>query len=236
MSRLVWRQGLALVLVFGTAGFAGIGPAQAQSLRTISVAGEGQSTAKPDMAAIRLGVSKDATSASDAVAAMSTDMARVLAALKAAGIADIDLQTSGLSLNERYSRPDANGNATLVGFTASSDLTVRVRDLAKLGGILDTVVQTGANRLSGISFGLRDPGPATDAARRAAVADGIARARLYAVAAGVTLGPLLSLSEGGGGGPTPVMLEARIAAAPVPVAAGEVGVSASVQMTFAIGE
>ncbi|MBI1416563.1 MAG: DUF541 domain-containing protein [Limimaricola sp.] len=236
MGRSVWRKGLVLALVLGTAWFAGIEPVQAQAARTISVTGEGQSAAKPDMAAIRLGVSKDAPSASDAVAAMSADMAQVLAALKEAGIADIDLQTSGLSLNERYSRPDENGNTTLVGFTASTDLTVRVRDLDKLGSILDTVVRTGANRLNGISFDLQDPGPATDAARRAAVADGIARARLYAAAAGVTLGPLLTLDEAGGGSPTPVMMEARFAAAPVPVAAGEVSVSASVQMTFAIGD
>jgi uncharacterized protein len=112
---------------------------------------------------------------------------------------------------------------------------VRVRDLAALGTILDAAVTDGANTLNALTFGLADPAPATDAARTEAVADARARAELLAAAAGVSLGPVLAITEGGtGADPAPMFREASMS--PVPVMGGEMGISAYVSMTFAIAE
>ena len=114
---------------------------------------------------------------------------------------------------------------------------VRIRDFTLLGGILDQVITDGANDLNGLQFGIQEPDPLVDAARQAAVADGIAKAQLLAGAAGVTLGPVQSISEQGGR-PQPMMMEMAAArsSADVPVAAGEVSLRAQVSMVFAISE
>jgi uncharacterized protein YggE len=120
---------------------------------------------------------------------------------------------------------------------ASNVVTIRARDLDRLGALLDAVVTTGANQLNSLTFGLSDPQPATDEARKRAVADARARAALYAEAAGVALGPILSITEGGGYQPPQPMYRRELAMdAGVPVAGGEVSVSASVTITYAIGE
>lgn len=110
-----------------------------------------------------------------------------------------------------------------------------MRDLSALGSVLDAVIADGANSFQGLNFGLQDPEPTLDEARRRAVADGLRKAALYAAAAGVRLGPLTSLSEAGSNQPRPEMMQAaRMSSDAVPVAPGEVTVSASVTMVFAI--
>ncbi|WP_343079833.1 SIMPL domain-containing protein [Ostreiculturibacter nitratireducens] len=214
-------------------------PAQAETdARHITVTGEGQVAATPDMAQISLGVTTEAESAAAALAANSEEMARVLAFLKAEGIEDRDLQTTGLSLYPLYEDSERAGRRApqIVGFTASNSLTIRVRALDRLGGLLDAVVGEGANTLNGLSFGLQDPADQLDEARRRAVADARRRAEILATAAGVTLGPVVSMTEQSGY-PMPMAMEASFAkAAPVPVAAGEMTVTANVTMIFAIGE
>ena len=109
-----------------------------------------------------------------------------------------------------------------------------MRDVSKLGAVLDAAITDGANTLNGISFELAEPRPVLDQARKAATEDARARAELLAAAAGVKLGRVLSISEGGGyGGPMP-MFKADAASAPVPVEAGEIGLSAAVTVTFEI--
>ncbi|MBW7920645.1 MAG: SIMPL domain-containing protein [Rubellimicrobium sp.] len=200
--------------------------------RTITVTGEGHVSLPPDMATVTIGVREDADSAAEALRRMSAGLAPVLDELAAAGVAAADIQTSGLSLGARYTYPD-NEQPQLVGYTASSTVTVRLRDIAQVGAVLDAVVGEGANGISGISFGLADPAAATDAARRAAVADAQARAALYAEAAGVVPGAVLSISESGAMAPMPVAYAMRDAGS-VPLAAGEVEVTASVTMVLAI--
>lgn len=203
---------------------------------TITVTGEGQVDVRPDMATITLGVETVADSANTALAENTAATSQVLEHLKAAGVAAKDMQTSDLTLGPRWDRPQ-DGPEKVTGFVASNLVTVRVRDLNKLGGVLDAVVKNGANRFQGLQFGLSDPAPSRDAARRAAVADALARAKLYSEAAGLPLGPVQSLTEGfSGGGPRPMMRMAADSASAVPLAEGEVSVTANVSMVFRLGE
>lgn len=210
-------------------------PALGAETALITVTGEGSVEAKPDMATVTLGVMTEAATAAEAMAANSVQLGAVLEQLRAGGIADRDIQTSGLSLNANWQQPDGETSPRIVGYQAMNQLTVRVRDLDALGGVLDRTIQDGANAFNGLSFGLADPLPALNEARKRAVADAVARAKLLTQAAGVTLGPVVSITEGGGmGGPVPMFRMAADAAgaAPVPVAAGEISTTASVTMVF----
>jgi uncharacterized protein YggE len=203
--------------------------------RTLTVTAEGRVSAAPDMATITLGARRQAVSAAEALRRVSDAMRPVMDRLAAAGIDPADIQTGAVGLNPVY---DYNGSIPkLTGYEAAINVSVRVRDLGALGGLLDTVVGDGANELGGLSFGIADPGPLLDAARRDAVAEARRRAELYAEAAGVALGPLLSLAEAGSHVPPQPAYDLRIAmeaAASVPIAAGEVGLSATVTMVYAI--
>lgn len=215
------------------------GPVLAQEMpRQITVTGEGRVAAAPDLAWINVGVTHTAETAAEAVAQMSAGMQGVMDRLTGAGIALADIQTGQLSLYPTYADSDRYDATPVVnGYTASIAVDVRVRDLAAVGAILDAVVADGANTFGGIRFDLDDPSEAYAAARRAAVADGRAKAELYADAAGVTLGEIVTLSENGGYA-SPVMAAPRLEAdmASVPVAPGEVSYSASVMMVYAIAE
>lgn len=212
-------------------------PARAETA-TITVVGEGRVDSAPDMATVMLGVTTEAPTAAEAMAANSAELGRVLARMKEAGIADRDLQTAGLSLNPNWDSSYSGSAPKIRGYVASNQLTVRVRALDTLGGVLDKAVQDGANTFNGLTFGLADPGPVRDEARRRAVADALAKGALYAGAAGVTLGPILSISENNfGGGPQPMYrMDAAMASEAVPVAQGEVSTTAQVTVVFRIAE
>lgn len=239
--RLKEFGGLALAAGLGLALAAGTALAQTTPTDTagrITVSGEGRATAAPDMATVQLGVVASDPEASAAVRAMSAQMAEVLARLEAAGVAPRDMQTSGLSVYPRWdTRGPAEGEAPRIeAFEASTELTVRLRDLEGLGELLDAVAQDGANLFRGVSFGLQEPGAHEDAARKDAVAEALRKAALYAEAAGVALGPILTIEEAGGM-VQPRMMRAEadsFAAAAVPVAAGEVVLTAGVTMTFSL--
>lgn len=209
--------------------------AQTAAPGVITVTGEGVVEGAPDLAVLTLGVTTQAATAAAALAANSEGLAAVLARLSASGIEARDMQTSNLSLNPNWTGYD-QGAPKLVDYTATNQVTVRVRDLASLGVVLDAAVTDGANTLNGLMFGLSDPRPAMDTARKAAVTDARARAELLAGAAGVTLGRVLSISEGGAmtqPGPMFKSMGAADAMA-VPVASGEVATSASVTVVFEI--
>lgn len=200
---------------------------------TISVTGEATVDAAPDMATISFGVTTDGLTAAEAMQKNNAALASVIERLKAAGVADIDLQTSSLSLSPNWVGYDGSSTPTIASYMASNMLNVRVRDLAALGGILDSSITDGANTLNGINFELANPRPLQDEARKAAVKDAAARAALFAEAAGVKLGKLVSISENQGyGGPMPVFKAAADAAGAVPVASGQIGISASVMVTY----
>lgn len=204
----------------------------------LTVTGVGQIDSQPDMATITMGTTAEARTAAQALDRTSVATAAMLALLTEAGVAPRDMQTSNLSLsplwdNSRSSTP--NDPPGIVGYQASNTVTVRVRKLAGLGAILDAVVEGGANSFRGLSFGLQNPAPVQDAARRAAVAEAMRKAALYAKAAGLTLGPVLELTESGGAVPRPAEMARMALSEAVPVAQGEVSVRAQVSMTFAIG-
>jgi uncharacterized protein YggE len=207
---------------------------------TISVTGEGHVAVAPDMATVSLGVMTDGDSAKSALDANNAAIAAVLEKLKSAKIEDRDVQTSGLSLGPRYDYSSSNPDGTqkVTGYVASNMVTVRVRALDTVGGVLDAVVTNGANTLNGITFGLADDTAATDAARKAAVEDARRKADLYATAAGVKLGKILSISEQGSYmPPMPMpMAEASFKAGAVPVAGGELGVTATVSVIYELTE
>ncbi len=203
----------------------------------ITVTGQGRVAAVPDMATINLGVTNHAKAAGAAMAATSEATAKILQRLSDLGVEARDMQTSSLTLNPVWSdrNSSGSGNPDISGYVASNLVLVRVRDLSDLGRIMGAVIDDGANNFNGLQFTVQDPDPLLDEARQLAVADAMAKAELLTTAAGVGLGKVLSMAEQGGG--RPVMMEMDSArSAGVPIAAGEVSISASVTMTFAIGD
>jgi hypothetical protein len=238
------RLAAALVIGLGAPSvLSGGGGAHAQDADgngtgRIVVSAEGQVAAVPDMATVTLGVVSEAATAQDAVAGMSEAAQSLLDRLAEQGVAERDFQTSGLNLSPRWRREEGPQREApeIVGYTAETTVTARIRALETLGEVLDAAVRGGVNQFRGLSFGLAETMPVMDAARRAAVAEGARRAAVYAEAAGVTLGPLLHLEEGGGPQPRPVMRAdmAMAEAMPVPVAEGEMEVTVRVRMVYAI--
>ncbi|KPA22019.1 26 kDa periplasmic immunogenic protein precursor [Shimia sp. SK013] len=215
----------------------GAGVAHAED-RQITVIGEGVITQAPDQAVISVGVSHQTSSAQMAMEMVNDAARAMIVALDDAGIEARDMQTSGLSLRAVHDR-NRNGDERplLLGFSASNRLTVKVRDLEAVGGVLGTLVKAGANDIGGITFGLRDPKRAQDDARRNAVADAQTKAALYADAAGVSLGKVVSISESGSAMPRPEMMRASMASFDaVPVAPGELSVTAHVTMVWELAD
>ena len=213
-----------------------VGAAQAQEVpRGIFVEGEGRVSTAPDMAVITLGVRQRAETADAAMGAIASAVADMLAAIEAQGIAKADQQTSRFYLNPVYADLRTDNQRQIIGYEAGNAVTVTVRDLDRLGAVLDAVVATGANDFNGLSFGLQDNSTALEAARRAAVADAMARAGVLAEAAGLTLGPVLQITDGArASGPMPMaMADARVSMESA-IAPGEVDVTARVTMVFGI--
>ena len=222
---LIFMAFLAFAMPAGNIAAAESAPA------LITVTGEGQIETAPDMATISLGVTTTAKTAKNAMAENARQLEIVLGNLKAAGIDSRDLQTAGLSLGPNWT--NSNSGAKIDGYTASNQLSVRVRNLDQLGAILDAVVKDGANTLNGVQFGLIDPSPQLDEARKRAVADARHRAELLAKAAGSALGPMVSITEGGGNSPAPQFKSfGRAAMESMPVEAGELALSASVTVIW----
>jgi uncharacterized protein YggE len=163
----------------------------------LDISATGEATRVPDVAVISAGVVSRAATATAAIQDAAGRMDRVRAALKRAGIADRDVQTSNISLNPEYRYVD-NQPPQLTGYTASNQVTVRFRDIRSSGAILDALVAQGANQISGPNLTIDKPQAALDEARASAVAIGRARAELYAHALGMRVVRLVSLSESGG--------------------------------------
>jgi len=195
---------------------------------TFNLSAYGETRIAPDMASISLGVMTEGKTAAEAMTANAARMNAVIASLKKAGLAERDIQTSNLNLNPQY-RYEENKPPILIGYQASNQVTITVRDLKRLGPAVDATVSAGANQVHGISFGLQDPTAAENAAREAAVKALTTKADLYARATGHRIVRLVTLSEGGGYVPRPpVMMEAVAFAGrakdSTPVAGGELTV------------
>jgi uncharacterized protein YggE len=189
----------------------------------VIVSGEGSVSVPPDYAQIRSGVTTRAKSVSEAVNANSKLMAAITATLLDAGIAQKDIQTSRVSVQPVYAQPQPGTERKLSGYSVTNQVTVAVRQIDKLGDILDRLVTAGANDIGNLSFVVADPSKALDQAREAAVADARRKAEIYARASGVTLGRVAWITEGGAYAPPVPMarMHAAAPAEPVPISAGE---------------
>ncbi len=221
-----------------TAAFADAATDPAYAATTLSLSAYGEARVDPDMATITLGVENQAPTAGEAMAANSAQMNRVVAALKKAGLEPRDLQTSNLSLNPQYVY-EQNQPPKLTGYQASNQLTVTVRDLGKIGPVVDAVVAAGATNVSQISFGLANPVSAENTARIAAVKALQDKASLYANATGYRINRLVNISEGGGYTVEPprpkVFAMAARSDAGTPVETGQVKVRVDITGLFELG-
>jgi uncharacterized protein YggE len=213
-------------------------PVQAQMTAPamIAVTGEATISAAPDLAQIDAGVTSEAKTAREASDANNAAMGKVLQALQGAGIDQKDYRTSRLSLQpESAPNRSGAGTPTIIGYRASNRVTVRLRDVAKLAGLIDAMVTAGANDIGGISFRVSNASKLLDDARDQAIADARRKAEIYARAAGVTLGAPLSISEEGNAAPVPYRrMAAGIALSATPVAAGEETLQVTVSVAWAI--
>lgn len=236
---------LILAASLGSAAVLGLAmPASAQVQQAISPAdgtvleltAEGRTSRVPDVAVIRAGVVSQAATAAAALADNAARIDRVIAALKRAGVADRDMQTANISLQPQYKYTD-NQPPQLIGYQASNSVSVRFRDIAKSGAILDALVAQGANQIDGPNLMIDKPDAALDEARADAMAKARARANLYARAAGLTVSKILTISESGenaGVAPPPMpMYMARADAAPATkLVAGERDVTVNLTVRF----
>jgi uncharacterized protein YggE len=203
-------------------------PAQATE-KLITVTGQASIAVAPDTAMIRIGVSSQGKTAREASDANAKRMTAVLAAIKASGIAERDIQTSRLSLQPQYD-PNKGGTARLLGFQVTNQLSIRIHNIDQLPVILDRAIAAGANEMSGIAFIVSEQSKLLDQARDDAIVDAKRKAELYAKAAGAKLGRVVAITEEGASAP-PHPVQAMRAGA-VPVAPGEQTLRATVTVSF----
>jgi uncharacterized protein YggE len=229
MKSLAVVGAVLAVLVAGATRAGGASSAAPQ--HSIVVAGEGSVVARPDRAQLSFGVSSDARTASAALRASAAEMTKVIAALKAQGIASADLKTDLVSLSPRYSQ---NGE-TVIGYTVTNAVSATVRNLAKTGAIIDAAVDAGANQVSGPNLVRSSAASLYRAALRAAIADARGKARTIAAASGLHIRRITDVSESSAA-PPPTPLTAKASAdTATPVETGSTLVEATVTVTFAVG-
>ncbi|WP_424939817.1 SIMPL domain-containing protein [Aliiroseovarius sp. S253] len=215
----------------------GIGYADTANSPQLTVTGQGVAQVVPDMARISLGVSERSDDAGQALDAVAGTIARMLEKLTEAGVVERDIQSTQVNLSPQYDyNRKSNGAPELIGFVASSTLSVKAHDLSNLGAIMTAVTSVGANEIHGLQFDVKDRAGAEDSARTLAVKDAMERATVLAEAAGLKLGSVLMMREGGDAPGRPVMMAMERASADMPIAAGEMGISSSVTMVFELVE
>ena len=199
----------------------------------LDISAAGISTRTPDIATIGAGVVTQAPKAGAAMSANATAMTATIAALKRAGVADRDIQTQSINLQPQYRYGD-NVPPVLTGYQASNRVSVRIRDLAGAGGVLDALVAAGANQIDGPTLAVEHPEAALDEARGKALAIARARAELYAKAAGLTVRRIVKISESEGSTPIvrPMMMMRAAKADSTPVEAGEQELAVNLSVVF----
>jgi uncharacterized protein len=205
--------------------------------RLITLTGHGEVRAVPDMAVINMGVVSSAETARAALDANTKAMTELMANLKAANIDDKDIATSNFSVNPRLDYGQNGGQVPkLIGYDVTNAVTVIVHKVGGLGALLDKVVSSGSNQINGISFSISNSDAAMDEARKLAVKDATHKAQIYASAASINLGNIMSLSESSGIAEPQVMFSRAKAmaadAAPVPIAQGSQVISVDVNISW----
>lgn len=233
---------LALSLAFGVpamtaqaqnaAGYAVPGDAT-----LLSVSANAQASRVPDVATISAGVVTQAVDGNAAMRQNAEQMAKVMEAIKDAGIPEKDVQTSGINLSPQY-RYVENEAPKITGFQASNTVNLKVRDIARLGKVLDALAAQGSNQINGPSFEIDQPEPVYDEARLAALKKAQARAETYAKSLGLRVRRIVSISEGGGSNfqPVPMMaMRAQKAEMDTQVSPGETTLSVNLDVVFELG-
>lgn len=208
-------------------------PAVQGTLLTVSA--EGLSEGRPDMATINLGVTTEGQSAQAALQENARRMQALTQALRRAGIAERDIQTSNVSVYPQQQYREGQ-TPLITGYQANNSVTAKVRNIDNTGRIIDAAVNAGGNTVNGVSFSYQDPDAQLDAARRDAVAEARRRAELYASALGMRVHRIVAVQEGGGyAPPVPMPMAARMEAADgasTPISPGQIETRVSVGVTF----
>jgi|SRR5436190_14911002 len=228
-----WRVALAA----GLGAFAAIHGAHAQqrpSVARVVVTGEGSVSVTPDVAQIRSGVTTRGKTVHEATEANSKIMAAILNALAESGIPQKDVRTTQFSIQPAYAAQEPGKEQKLVGYSVGNHVTAKIKHIEKLGDVLDRLIAAGATDVWNVELLVSDPAKALDQAREAAVADARRKAEVYAKAAGVPLGRVLAIEEGGGFAPGPMRAFAERSSAAVPIAPGENTLRAAVTVEFEI--
>jgi uncharacterized protein len=205
--------------------------------RTITMSGKGVVKSAPDKVTVSAGVETQAPTAKDALAKNTAAMTKVVDALKSEGIDPKVIQTTDFSVTPRYEdRDDDRKPPRIVGYDVNNSVYVTMRDTTKIGVVLDQLVQAGANSIGGVYFSVDKPEELEKEARKLAVADAIAKAKLYAEATGAELGAVQTISEQGGYVPyypaAPKMASASAAERAVPIEPGTQNTNIDVQVTW----
>lgn len=215
-------------------------PAPASVQRTISVTGTGTATLPPDIATFSAGVTETNANVADAQNAVNSKSSAIIDALRQGGVdVDKDVKTSGYSVQPQYNYPQ-NGAPVLTGYRVSNTVNVTVRDISKVGQLLDAVTKAGANQIGGVSFGLADPEAASRVAREQAVQNARAKADTIAKATGVSVGIVMTVDDQSTtpAPPRPLAAPAATTAAgaavPPPIQTGETTVTVTLRVTYAI--
>jgi hypothetical protein len=236
-SRKIAALAICVVTLWGLTGAARAQEQKSAPVARIVVTGEGSVRAAPDYALISGGVAVRAKTAQEAAAANAKLMTAVTGALRDAGIAQEDIQTSRYSIEPIYAATQQNAESKLTGFSASNQISAKVREIAKVGDIIDRLIGAGATNIGGVQFLHADLSTALDGARRAAVADARRKAQLYAEAAGVRLGSVVWITEEPASTPPFPMAALRASsAAPTPISAGEDTLRAQITVGFDIAQ
>jgi uncharacterized protein len=229
---------LAVAALLFTAALVIAGPGMAadddKAERFVSVSATGSVVAVPDTAYITAGVLTEGDTARDALSRNNATTAKLIDGLKAAGIAAKDIQTSQLNVSPRYTQAKEGRPATVSGYTVSNQVRVTVRDVKRLGEILDQAITLGANQMHGIAFEVSTAEQLKDDARKLAMQNARRRAELYATAAGAQLGPVLRISEDVTDAGRPMLQKSRVALSAVPVEAGTQTLEVEVHVTYAL--
>jgi uncharacterized protein YggE len=202
--------------------------------RSVTVSATGQVAVAPDMARISTGIVSEAETAREALQRNSAAMKKVVDGIKANGIDAKDIQTSNFNVEPRYEQARDGRPPHIAGYRATNQVRFAVRDLSRVGELLDLVITLGANQAGGVSFQVSNAETLKDEARRQAMANALRRARLLAEAAGASVGEVLTITEDVSvAGPRP-MAGRALAAEAVPIEPGSQVLEARVEVTWAL--
>jgi len=226
--------GVALAAAVSAAGVATAAEPERAQERTVSVSATGSVVTEPDHATISIGVVSEADTAREALARNSATMVKVIDGLKALGISAQDIRTTAVNVEPRYRNAKEQQAPSIVGYQVVNQVRITARELKRLGEVLDQVVGLGGNQISGITFEVSKAEELKDEARKAAMANALRRARLYAASAGAEVGQVLTISEDQPApGPRP-MARTSLAAGDLPIEPGSQRLEVKIHVTWAL--